>query len=84
MSGGKMVKNTMNEGRSDAGSDTQVTRGRSGPVRCEIVDRDGRVHGTFHTLIEANAYVRKHFPDQEQDEDRTDKGWDVQDAGCEP
>jgi len=62
---------------------TQEARGRSGPVRVEVIDKDGKMHGPFHTLIEANTYARKHWPDQEQDEDRTGKGWDVQVVGCE-
>lgn len=47
----------------------------------EVVDRDGRIHGPFHSIIDANAYCKAKWPDQEQDEDRTGKGWDVQVVG---
>jgi hypothetical protein len=48
----------------------------------EVVDKEGRIHGPFHGIIEANAYAQSKWPDQEQDEDRTGKGWDVQVVGC--
>jgi hypothetical protein len=81
MSDGKTEENTMNEGRSKAGIDTQVTRGRSGPVPYEVVDYRGKIHGPFRSVIEAFAYADAKWPDQEQDEDRTGQGWDVQVVG---
>jgi|KBSMisStaDraftv2_1062788.scaffolds.fasta_scaffold173708_3 hypothetical protein len=63
---------------------TQEARGRSGPVRYEVVDKDGKtMKGAFRTAQEAGEAARWMWPDQEQDEDRTGKGWDVQVAGCE-
>jgi hypothetical protein len=51
---------------------------RSGPVRYELIDKDGKViceHGAaINCAIAANLL----WPDQEQDPDRTGKGWDVQ------
>jgi len=63
---------------------TQATRGRSGPVRYELVRADGVVSpmkfDTAAQAVEAAGYL---WPGQQQDEDRTGKGWDVQVAGCE-
>jgi hypothetical protein len=49
----------------------------------ELIAKDGRVVGTFRTALEAADMARSAWPDQEQDEDRTGAGWDVQIAGCE-
>jgi len=78
------TENAVNEPRSAAKTDTPVTRGRSGPVRYEVVDKDGKLmKGKFRTAQEAGEAARWMWPDQEQDEDRTGKGWDVQVEGCE-
>lgn len=74
----------MNKSPTRSDSDTPVTRGRSGPVRYEAIDSDGNDgYETFETAYAAVAWAKLHWPDQEQDEDRTGKGWDVQVAGCE-
>jgi len=49
----------------------------------EVVDYRGEIHGPFRNCIEAFAYADAKWPDQEQDEDRTGNGWDVQVVGCE-
>lgn len=49
----------------------------------EVIDKDGQVHGPFHGIIQANAYCQEKWPDQEQDEDRTGKGWDIQVVGAD-
>jgi hypothetical protein len=54
------------------------------PTQYEVVDCRGDIHGPFHNAIEAFAYADAKWPDQEQDEDRTGNGWDVQVVGCEP
>jgi len=62
---------------------TQVARGRSGPVQVEVVDSRGDIHGPFNGWVEAFAYADAKWPDQQQDEDRTGAGWDVQVVGCD-
>jgi hypothetical protein len=48
-------------------------------TRYEVVDKDGKlIKGKFRTAQEASEAARWMWPDQEQDEDRTGKGWDVQ------
>lgn len=73
----------MNENRTCDDSDAKLTRGRSGPVRYELIDKNGRIVGSFNTANSAGEYAKRTWPDQEQDEDRTGKGWDVQVVGCE-
>ncbi len=67
--------------RTDSKRDTQGARGRS---RYELVRADGVVSpmkfDTAAQAVEAAGYL---WPDQEQDEDRTGKGWDVQVIGCD-
>jgi len=75
------TENAVNEPRSTAKTDTPVTRVRSGLVRYEVVDKDGGKHGPFDCLANAQLYVWNKWPDQEQDEDRTGKGWDIQVVG---
>jgi len=73
----------VNDSGTQSRADAPVTRGRSGPVPYEVVDYRGNIHGPFHNAIEAFAYADAKWPDQEQDEDRTGAGWDVQIQGCE-
>lgn len=73
----------MNKNRTCGNSDTPVTRDRSAPVRWELIGSMGELVGTFDTATEAAEYAAKRFPDQEQDEDHTGKGWDVQVIGCD-
>lgn len=49
----------------------------------ELIDKDGNKRGVFYTAAEAAAKAKELWPDQEQDEDRTGKGWDIQTAGIE-
>lgn len=44
----------------------------------ELVDWQGYVFGPFGTAEAAANYGRTHWPHQEQDPDRTGKGWDIQ------
>jgi hypothetical protein len=54
------------------------------PTRYEVVDKTGRVRKPlFSSAWAAGEWARAMWPDQEQDEDRTGKGWDVQICGCE-
>lgn len=53
------------------------------PTRYELIDKDGRRCGTYPTLRDAQFAVRCLFPDQEQDEDRTGKGWDISVVGAD-
>jgi len=66
--------------RTDSKVDTPVARGSSRPVRYELIDKDGNaVSGKeFDTAHAAGRYAQFLWPDQEQDEERTGKGWDVQ------
>lgn len=64
--------------RTDSKIDTPVARGRSGPVRYKLIDKDGRKHGPFDHAWVAAEFAHIEWPDQEQDEYRTGKGWDIQ------
>ena len=52
------------------------------PVRYELIDKDGNSAGLFMTAQMAAEYAAAKWPDQEQDEDRTGAGWDIQIAGA--
>lgn len=69
--------------RTDSKISTPAARGRSGPVRYELVDKDGRIQGAYSTGWAASMSAHQLWPDQEQDEDRTGKGWDIQVEGCD-
>lgn len=56
-------------------------RGRPHPTRYELIDKDGKSWGDFDTAGGAAAFARIKWPHQEQDEDRTGKGWDIQVVG---
>jgi hypothetical protein len=49
----------------------------------EVIDKDGIAHGPFHNIIQASAYAQEKWPDQEQDEERSGNGWDIQIIGCD-
>lgn len=44
----------------------------------ELIDKWGRKRGQFRTAKAAADWAAHLFPDQEQDPDRTGRGWDVQ------
>lgn len=48
------------------------------PVRYELIGSDGRTHGRFWAAEAAANCARDMWPDQEQDEERAGKGWDIQ------
>lgn len=52
-----------------------------GPIQYELVSRNGDVYGPFESLSEAKYNARHSWPDQQQDPDRTGKGWDIQVVG---
>lgn len=81
---------TVNEGGSSGHKDAPVTQPRSGPVRYQLIDKDGLSvcdwglsTRTFETASAAAEEARRRWPDQEQDPDRTGAGWDVQQMGAE-
>jgi hypothetical protein len=76
------IQNAVNEPRSTEKTDTPVTRGRSGPVRYELLGADGKVWAAHPSVHELARLAKLYWPDQEQDEDRTGNGWDVQVEGC--
>ena len=80
----KPEQTPVNASGTKSRSDTPLTRGRSGPVRYEVVGYNGVVSPMkFDTAQAAATQARKWFPEQEQDADRTGKGWDVQVVGCD-
>ena len=85
MSRNKTGENTVNGAGTFEHTDAQVTRGRSGPVRYELVDKDGNIWkgGQFNSAIEAAKCAGLLWPGQYQDEDHTGNGWDVQVVGCD-
>jgi len=57
-------------------------RGRPHPTRYEIIDKNGAAFPIrFLTAQAAAEHAKGMWPDQEQDPDRTGKGWDVQVVG---
>lgn len=71
----------MNEHRTPSNSDTDLTQPRSGPVRYELIDKDGKSVAQFAKAEYASDFANVRWPDQEQDPDRTGKGWDIQVVG---
>ncbi len=52
-------------------------------ARYELIDKDGISFGCYQTAIAAADAAKWIWPDQEQDEDRTGAGWDIQVAGVD-
>lgn len=52
------------------------------PLRYELVDKDGNVVGWASSMAGIAAMVKLKFGDQEQDEERTGKGWDIAVVGA--
>lgn len=48
------------------------------PHRYELIDKDGKVVSEYLSAEAAAKVASWMFPDQEQDPDRTGKGWDIQ------
>jgi hypothetical protein len=42
-----------------------------------VTDKNGNPYGPFNDATEAARWAAKKWPDQEQDSDRTGKGWDI-------
>ncbi len=49
----------------------------------ELIGADGKRRAIFKSAQQAAETAKRIWPDQEQDEDRTGKGWDVQVVGCD-
>lgn len=67
----------MNMAGTDSKIDTPLARGGSRVVRYELIDKRGRACGQFWSAEAAAIYAKTCWPDQEQDPDRTGKGWDI-------
>jgi hypothetical protein len=46
-------------------------------MQTKVIDRFGNEHGPFPTTLEAAAFAKKVWPDQEQDEEEEGKGWNL-------
>jgi len=44
----------------------------------QLIDKDGRKIRSFDSAQEAGEFAKDAWPDQEQDEDSTGNGWDVE------
>jgi hypothetical protein len=77
-----MTQSNVNDSATNASTRTGSAQPRSGPVRYELIDKWARKHGPFDSAWAAQHYAAVHWPDQEQDPDRTGKGWDVQVEGA--
>lgn len=53
------------------------------PVRYELIDKDGNHCAFFSRAEDAGHWAKRIWPDQEQDEDRTGKGWDISVVGAD-
>jgi hypothetical protein len=56
---------------------------RKKPTRFELIDKDGKSHGSYSTGWAAFMAAHHLFPDQSQDPDRTGRGWDISVVGAE-
>lgn len=74
----KPEQTLVNDSGTISGSDTRLTREGSRPVRYHVIDKDGGKHGPFEGLLAAGAMAVLTWPGQEQDTDRSGKGWDVE------
>lgn len=80
----------VNDSATSGSTRTRQAQSRSGPVLYELVDKDGRTYVagsadgmmqrrfTFASAAEAAHFAGYLWPDQEQDPDRTGRGWNVQ------
>ena len=73
----------MNDSGTRSTDGPKLTHGCSGPVRFELVEADGRIRVTSESATFLAEHAKRLWPDQEQDPDRTGKGWDVQEVGAE-
>jgi len=72
----KPEQTTVNGSGTVVDIDTRLTRDSS---RFELIDKDGNAYRTkFASTREAVYAASLLWPDQEQDPDRTGKGWDIQ------
>ncbi|WP_316176289.1 hypothetical protein, partial [Bradyrhizobium sp. SZCCHNRI1073] len=71
----------------DAGDPTDMieekTKVPNRPTRYELIDKDGNPAGIFHDATGAAIFAAHLWPDQEMDEERSGKGWDIQTVGCD-
>jgi hypothetical protein len=51
--------------------------------RYELLNKEGHIVGVYDTAQRAGEIAKIFWPNQEQDEDRTGRGWDVQVVGCD-
>lgn len=63
--------------------DTRLTQRRWQPVLWELVSYRGEIFGPYTSAQEAAEVATHKWPDQEQDEERSGKGWDIQVADCD-
>ncbi len=71
-----------NETPTCSDSDARLTQRGSRPVRYELVRRDGEISPMkFESAAQAAEAAGLLWPGEEQDEDRTGKGWDIQVVG---
>ena len=68
--------------RTDQKIDVWLTRPKSQSVRYQLIDKWGFTHGEFEKVEDAARWAFRQWPQQEQDEYRTGKGWDVQVVGA--
>lgn len=73
----------MQKAVNEAGNDRDSITVELPKVRYELVDKDGRTILNSESVQLLERVARHLFPDQEQDEDCTGKGWDVQVVGCD-
>lgn len=55
---------------------------KSVPHCFELVSYRGEIFGPYASIAETREAAKMKWPDQEQDEDRTGEGWDIQVAGA--
>lgn len=76
---------SVNLGGTNVTIDTKVTQPGSPFVRYELIDKEGNVVAIDPPFMSAGAaaqLAKSQWPDQEQDPERTGKGWDIQIEGA--
>lgn len=77
----KPEQTQVNDSGTLAAADARLTQRRSPPVRFEIIDALGRMHGPYPNFAAARAHIERRFRHQAQDDDRSGRypaGWDIQ------
>lgn len=75
---GVFLGSAVNDRGTDSQTGTRLTQPGSRPVRYRLLDSIGLAFGPYPTAEAAVAMANDLWPDQQQDEERSGKGWDIE------